>query len=372
MLWVYTITDSNLRMGIMESFLSFLKSLGYEARIQNIYYQECIYIAYAPSSSAIFKPGDNIYFIVDSDVGWASFNNNFSCAVWNRVDKAQYHEWCKQRIYKKFREKTMQFKNLNVGDIFKIPNRDFLYIKVFPMNEHSKWDAVVLTGDRRGYTITLTPEANVEIVRDLNDIPAECFKDKSFMTYGGVPMDAINYSKADCESTWRLYKEMGNTIKKVIFNDPATIVLWGDGSKTVVKAQKGEKFDKEKGLALCYMKKMLGNQGNFNNVFREWIKPEPTGVYDTKHPELGIQDLPPKNKKVLPSGRYRIRTAELDIIDCYLVEHKLTYKLIAIGTGLSIKTIKRVLHGQPMNPYTRVCLANYFNFPIGFTRYAED
>lgn len=46
---------------------------------------------------------------------------------------------------------------------------------------------------------------------------------------------------------------------KAIFNDPATIVLWADGTKTVVKCQEGDDYDPEKGLALCYMKKYLGN-----------------------------------------------------------------------------------------------------------------
>ena len=378
MLWVYTITDSNLRMGIMESFLSFLKSLGYEARIQNIYYQECIYIAYAPPS-AIFKPGDNIYFIVDSDAGWASFNNNFSCAVWNRVDKAQYHEWCKQRIYKKFPKKTTQFKNLNTGDIFKIPTQEYIYIKTEEVG--GKWEAIILTGTKKGYSIYFIPETEVEIVKnavltnhDKGDLSG-AYKSRcrlDFMTYGGVPMDVINYSKADCEATWRLYKEMGNTIKKVIFNDPATIVIWGDGSKTVVKAQKGEKFDKEKGLALCYMKKTLGNQSNFNNVFREWIKPEPTCLYDKKHPELGIQDLSPKGKKVLPSGRYRIRTSELKLIKNYIRDNLITYDQIASATALSAKTVKRALEGLPISSTTKHFIENYFTFPIEFTIYAED
>lgn len=47
--------------------------------------------------------------------------------------------------------------------------------------------------------------------------------------------------------------------KKVIYNDPATIVLWADGSKTVVKCDPKDKYDKTKGLALCFMKKALGN-----------------------------------------------------------------------------------------------------------------
>lgn len=50
-------------------------------------------------------------------------------------------------------------------------------------------------------------------------------------------------------------------IENVIFNDPATIVFWRDGSKTVVKAQ-NEPFDKEKGLAMAIAKKVYGNEGS--------------------------------------------------------------------------------------------------------------
>ena len=62
-------------------------------------------------------------------------------------------------------------------------------------------------------------------------------------------------------------------IKKVIFNDPATIVLWSDGSKTVVK-NSDAKFDPEKGLAMAISKKALGNKGNYYNTFREWLPEE--------------------------------------------------------------------------------------------------
>lgn len=61
-------------------------------------------------------------------------------------------------------------------------------------------------------------------------------------------------------------------ISDVIFNPPATIVFWRDGSKTVVKAQDGESFDKEKGLAMAYVKKCCGNLGNYNDIFRKWCE----------------------------------------------------------------------------------------------------
>lgn len=62
-------------------------------------------------------------------------------------------------------------------------------------------------------------------------------------------------------------------IKNVIYNDPATIVFWEDGTKTVVKC-KNEKFDPEKGLAMAFSKKMLGNKGNYYNIFKKWLPDE--------------------------------------------------------------------------------------------------
>lgn len=54
------------------------------------------------------------------------------------------------------------------------------------------------------------------------------------------------------------------TPKRVIFNPPATIVLWKDGTKTVVKAQ-DDRYDRMTGVALCYMKKALGNTSRVLN-----------------------------------------------------------------------------------------------------------
>lgn len=68
---------------------------------------------------------------------------------------------------------------------------------------------------------------------------------------------------------FRLRPEM--MIENVIFNDPATIVFWLDGSKTVVKCQPGDTFSKELGLAMAICKKVYGNKGNYNDVFKKWV-----------------------------------------------------------------------------------------------------
>ena len=63
-------------------------------------------------------------------------------------------------------------------------------------------------------------------------------------------------------------------IKNVIFNDPATIVFWEDGTKTVVKCQEGDEFDPEKGLAMAIAKKAYGNKGSYCNKLKKWLPNE--------------------------------------------------------------------------------------------------
>ena len=65
-------------------------------------------------------------------------------------------------------------------------------------------------------------------------------------------------------------KPLSFEIEKVIFNEPATIVIWKDKTKTVVKCQEEDEFDPEKGLAMAIAKKALGNKSNFNNTIKRW------------------------------------------------------------------------------------------------------
>lgn len=81
-------------------------------------------------------------------------------------------------------------------------------------------------------------------------------------------------------------------IGKVLFQNPATIVFWSDGTKTVVncmdnveikkkvvdgkevtirKPKKADTYSEEAGLAMAIVKKWAGNSGNYNNIFREFI-----------------------------------------------------------------------------------------------------
>lgn len=74
-------------------------------------------------------------------------------------------------------------------------------------------------------------------------------------------------------------------IKDVVFSGPATIVFWTDGTKTVVKCRKGDKFDPEKGIAMACAKKLLGNEDGYHKEIAKYTKTankDESGLMDTE------------------------------------------------------------------------------------------
>lgn len=72
----------------------------------------------------------------------------------------------------------------------------------------------------------------------------------------------------------RLYWGAVAAIKptKILIQGTATIVWWSDGTKTIVKCQKGDKMDPEKGIAMCVMKKFMGTNETHSN-YLDFAKP---------------------------------------------------------------------------------------------------
>ena len=98
----------------------------------------------------------------------------------------------------------------------------------------------------------------------------------------------INIYRNILNSTYGIGSLRIPEIKNVIFNDPATIVFWEDGTKTVVKCQDDDEFDPEKGLAMAIVKKAYGNKSNYCNKMKKWLpKEEPV---DTNHILRGISE----------------------------------------------------------------------------------
>lgn len=68
-------------------------------------------------------------------------------------------------------------------------------------------------------------------------------------------------------------KEKLPEIKKVIYSDPATIVIWKDKTKTIVKCTVNDVYNHTTGLALCIMKKVFGDE-EYKRMLKKWIKEE--------------------------------------------------------------------------------------------------
>ena len=101
------------------------------------------------------------------------------------------------------------------------------------------------------------------LVKILNDIDAilnealceEKFK-KEITPRGSIRITRVEEPKKKVNSN---VLKLSKLVKKVIFANPKTIVLWKDGTKTVVTAQK-EKFDKEKGILMAFYKHYFGRE----------------------------------------------------------------------------------------------------------------
>ena len=151
-------------------------------------------------------------------------------------------------------------------------------------------------------------------------------------------------------------------IKNVIFNDPATIVFWNDGTKTVVKAE-NEEFDPEKGLAMAISKKVLGNKGNYYETFKKWL-PEKESELKSVWPseQVSLSDVVEKFRKayetIIPNTKNNIPKKEtkedfvpgigfVDLKYDYDGAKLMTVKEFAERSGVSVSTIRTQLrNGQ--------------------------
>ena len=83
-------------------------------------------------------------------------------------------------------------------------------------------------------------------------------------------------------------------IKEVIFNNPATIVFWSDGTKTVSKCHGNDNYNAETGFMICCMKKLVGST-NFKKALKDWVPESINGFY--KHVRT-IGDIRAEKKSV--------------------------------------------------------------------------
>lgn len=80
--------------------------------------------------------------------------------------------------------------------------------------------------------------------------------------------------------------------KKVIFNGEVTIVLWTDGTKTVVRWDCGSEYSKEKAVMYATLKKVFGNTTKMLRYIQEFEKTSGEDVLpkETETSEAEVQD----------------------------------------------------------------------------------
>lgn len=189
----------------------------------------------------------------------------------------KYTDYCANTILKKFADSVVEGSS----------------VKTFP----SARDFVIR--DHMGYKLNEPREATLHVPN--GDIPVR-IAEETFYDRAGISdhhtiklvvadkmakrhhdeVDAMTYGINDVAVTKAMDEAIRSIIPvwiitKVIFNDPATIVYWRDGSRTVVKAMDGEQFDPEKGLAMAICKKLLGTSesgGNYYDIFKKWLPKE--------------------------------------------------------------------------------------------------
>ncbi len=96
--------------------------------------------------------------------------------------------------------------------------------------------------------------------RDLLDLLDEFFtaksNDENLNWFNGRPYEVHcqEYQAPTIE-----FKDILDDVKQVIYNEPATIVVFSDGSKVCVKCCEKDKFSKEAGLIYAIVKRLYSN-----------------------------------------------------------------------------------------------------------------
>lgn len=117
-------------------------------------------------------------------------------------------------------------------------------------------------------TMSITQGAYVNIDADVN-LQVESPGRPIYFSYSDIEhvleyaFNKVLFNKCNILGEYLLFN-------KVIYNGPATIILWDDGTKTVVKCKEGDPYSPEAGFALAVLKRLLGDE--FHGYLREAMK----------------------------------------------------------------------------------------------------
>lgn len=108
----------------------------------------------------------------------------------------------------------------------------------------------------------------------INEVLSCTIKDSGGNTVAELTPDSFSWN-----GTIRSKRELTNqdklnpkNIKKVIFNPPATVVIFNDDTKMIAKTHDEYNFDPEKGFMACMMRVMFDSRADFNRLMEKSIE----------------------------------------------------------------------------------------------------
>ena len=137
----------------------------------------------------------------------------------------------------------------------------------------------------------------------MDELMKEILKNWSFtpqitISHKDVPDDEVPFCDLDCSECDLCQKECFDCefefeeedpmmwgipdVNRIVFNPPATIVFWDDGTKTVVKCMEDQPYEKYAGFAMACMKKMFGSTSRAKAIMQECDMDNLKPVVETK------------------------------------------------------------------------------------------
>lgn len=122
-------------------------------------------------------------------------------------------------------------------------------------------------------------KAGVELEKVQNDASSKglfWFSEAHLQPITG-PMDFLEsvskiMNAMNCRCSSHLHHTGVPPVKKVIFSGPKTVVLWADGTKTIVSCGAGDTYDYYSGFCAAVVKKLFGSTTHAKKVLGEVVQ----------------------------------------------------------------------------------------------------
>lgn len=152
-----------------------------------------------------------------------------------------------------------------------------MIVKILPDAEYSgKFTGYI--GKVKNY-FSQNKKVGVELFQQTNDASSKglfWFSEAHLQPITG-PMDFLNgvskiMNAMNCRCSYPLHHTGVPPVKKVIFSGPKTIVLWADGTKTIVSCGEADAYDYYSGFCAAVVKKLFGSTTHAKKVLGDSIQ----------------------------------------------------------------------------------------------------